>query len=216
MFLHFLQWVVITPFKYIHMFFLFQAWGLGRGLAGCCKEKLWLSKSKMKQSRRLCFRETELAGPPWEMPLNCAGPEMGLDTARPNAHSAWGSFWPLSSGESLGERATVSPLSPRADSGGWGGERLNTGVSVWGVWGVGPQRGGGSGRGEGESPGKADPEPRETGWPRLPPQLQTLHLRVGGCAVISRLPPSALRFGTGLGAGASYTGCSQRMLVKVS
>ena len=41
------------------------------------------------------------------------------------------------------------------------------------------------------------------------------HLRVGGCAVISRLPPSALWFGTGLGTGASYTG-SQRMLVKVS
>lgn len=161
------------------------------------------------------FQRDRTGWTPWEMPLNCAGPETGLDTARPDAHSARGSFWPLSSGESLGERATVSPLSSRADSGGWGGERLNTGVSVWGVWGVGPQRGGGSGRGEGESPGKADPEPRETGWPRLPPQLQTLHLRVGGCAVISRLPPSALWFGTGLGTGASYTG-SQRMLVKVS
>ena len=93
-------------------FFFFQAWGLGRGLAGCGKEKLWLSKSRMKQWRRLCFRETELAGPSWEMLLNCAGPEMGLDTGRPDAHSALGSFWPLSSGESPGERATVSPLSP--------------------------------------------------------------------------------------------------------
>lgn len=72
----------------------------------------------------------------------------------------------------------------------------------------------GSGRGGGESPGKADPEPRETGWPRLPPQLQTLHLRVGGCAVISRLPPSAVRFGTGLGAGASYQDAHRGCLLR--
>ena len=89
------------------IFFLFQAWGLGRGLADCGYLKAGWNTRKddvSERQNRLGLLGRRLCA--------VAGPETGWDTAQPDAHSAWGSFWPLSSGEGPGERAAVSPVSP--------------------------------------------------------------------------------------------------------
>lgn len=124
------RWALVPEFtavgsshssKYIFFFPRFR----GRLAVG---KKSWDYLKAGREDQKVCWKNdipksqrighTANGFAPWETLLNCAGPEMGLDTApavaAQHAHSAPGSFCPLFSGEWPGERAAVSPRFPRS------------------------------------------------------------------------------------------------------
>lgn len=103
----------LPPNTFIFFFFFFsRLGGWGGDWLAVVRKKMWLSKSRMKHPIRLCFGETELAGPPWEMPLRCSRARDGIRHSPARCPLSSGLFLaPLLWGETGREGNCVAVIS---------------------------------------------------------------------------------------------------------